>query len=525
MPRQIVRLEPLGINYDQPAHKLGPEVWSGGYNIAFQDGRARKTRGSNPLDPPLLHEAHDLRYTPTPNDFWVYCADTGVGVWDGVNQFDITPTGWGGVVVLPALPQALGPTYNLCLINNLVVANNTLSGPYYWNGVTANAMQPLPGWDALPANTYCYQMESNLYHLFALGVTEGNADYNGSRVRWSDAAPPGTVPGEWVPTPENQAGFVDLPTPTGSIVGGLTLRENMVVYKQRSCHLFQYVGGSYIYDVSTIFETVGLLAPGALCEIDGTHVVVTQDDIVQHDGNTVVSIADKAVKHEFFANLKKDLSHLVRVYLRRSAEQILIFWPNLEATEGCNRVLIYCYTDQTWSQRHLPTPAFSADVGRYASPGSAGTEWDLVPFETWQNWQDPWDYTSSSAAANYYVVGGKTYLGAITTLAQDNGQPIKSLLEKIGMDLGQVDAQKRLFRAWPKFEEGAGNSVQFQFGAAQYGNKEPTWSDPVTFNIGTDRSIPVNVQGRSLAVRLLDDGADVWSLTGIDLEFRKAGKF
>jgi hypothetical protein len=412
------------------------------------------------------------------------------------------------------------------VINNYVIGNDALSGPYWWSGVTGNPMQPLPGWDALPANTYCSQMESNLYHLFALGVIEGATDFSGSRVRWSDAAPPGTVPGEWVPTPENQAGFVDLPTPTGSIVGGQTLRENMVVYKQRSTHLFQYVGGTYIYDVSTVFETIGMLAPGAVCELDGTHVLVTQDDIVQHDGNTVTSIADKAVKHEFFSNLKASMSHLVRCYLHRQQEQVWIVWPDLEAEVGCNRVLIYCYSDQTWTQRRLAVEeAFCADVGRYATPGLAGSEWDSIPIPDWQRWIDAWDYASSSAASNLHVIGTTNNLVAVTNQGTDNGQTIVAELEKTGMDFGEIDSKKRLFRAWPRFEEGDGNTVKFQFGASDFSNKQPTWQPPVVFNIGVDRSIPVNVQGRALAVRILDDDSDTWALTGIDLEYRKAGKF
>jgi len=533
MAKQIVRLEPLGINYDQPPHKLGPEVWSGGYNVAFEDGRARKTKGSYLLDPPLLHVARDLRYTPSPSDFWVYTGPTGVGVWDGVSQHDITPVDWinTGVAAQPA-PQGVpagGPTQNLCLINNIVVVNNTIAGPYYWGGVTGSPCVPLPGWADLPANSTCNQMESNLYHLFALGMTEGAADFNGSRVRWSDAAPPGTVPGEWAPTAANQAGFVDLATPVGSIVGGLTLRENLMVYKQRSTHMFQYVGGPFVYNVSPTFETVGLLAPGAVCELDGTHVMVTQDDIVQHDGNTVTSVADKSVKREFFQNLKRDLAHLVHVHLNRTSEQIWIFYPDLTAKEGCNRILVYCYTDQTWSQRLLTTDtAYCADVGRYSGGGAAGTEWDKIPengIDTWQQWLDSWDYTTSSASSNYHVIGTKQYLAASTTQSEDNGAPISALLEKTGMDLGKIDSQKRLTRAWPRFEEGAGNTVQFQFGASEYANKEPVWSAPVNYLIGTDRSIPVNVQGRAIAVRLIDSGVDMWALTGIDLEFREAGKF
>jgi hypothetical protein len=503
-------------------------VWSGGYNVAFEDGRARKTRGSTVIQPAALHTIRDLRYTPTPNDFWAYTGPTGVAVWDGVAHYDITPASWidtRGGVMGNAVPAG-GPAQNLCVINNIIVANNTISGPYYWDGVVSAPMEPLPGWVDLPANTTCVQMESNLYHLFALGVSEGAADFNGSRVRWSDAAPPGTVPGEWVPTAENQAGFVDLATPVGSIVGALTLRENLVVYKQRSTHLFQYVGGTYVYDVSTLFETVGLLAPGAVCELDGTHIMVTQDDVVQHDGNTVMSIADKSVKNEMFRNLKASMAHLVNIHLNRQAEQVWIFWPDLEAEVGCNRIFIYCYTDQTWTQRLLSgSGAYCADIGRYSTPGLAGTEWDAIPIATWQEWLDPWDFAISSAASNYHIIGSQNYLAVATNQAQEGGNPIRALLEKQGMDFGEVDVNKRLFRAWPRFEEGAGNTVQFQFGASQFANKEPTWSPPVDFLIGKDRSIPVNVQGRSLAVRLLDDDSDMWALTGIDLEFRKSGKF
>jgi len=527
MAVEILRLQPLGINFDQPAHLLGPEVWSGGHNVIFEDSRTRKTKGFTLVNPPPLHNPEHLVYTPAGSTFWVYAGATGVGVWNGVSHTDITPLGW----VPPPPTDGLG----LCLIHNQVVLNNANIGPFYWDGLLANRMQPLPGWANLPANSYCKQMESNLYHLFALDVSEGANDYAGNRVRWSDAAPPGTVPGEWEVLPTNQANFVDLATPTGKIVGGRTLRENMVVYKERSTHLFQYVGGTYVYDVSTLFETVGLLAPEAVVELDGAHVMVTQDDVVMHDGNTIVSIADRVMKHELFDNMQRSLSHRVFLHLDRNNEQIYLGYPDFDAVDGCNQMLIYCYSDKSWTPRSFAgSPLqnatlqefYSASVGKYSQVGEAGNEWDLIPIPTWQEWQDSWEYQESSSASNQHVMGGENQLWKLTNTSLDGGQQILADVEKVGIDLGNIDEQKRITRLWPKFSEGEGNVVYIQVGASQFANDLPQWSNPVPFVIGQDRYIPCNVHGRAFGIRLSDPGsAPAWGLTGIDIEFRRAGKY
>lgn len=522
----ILRLQPLGINFDQPAHVLGPEVWTSGYNVIFEDGRTRKSKGyANVVNAPL-HIPEVLAYTPAGGDYWVYAGATGVGVWDGASHTDLTPVGW-------VAPPAGGLT--ICLINNLVVVNNQSMAPMYWTGLLGDKMQTLPGWADLPANTYAKGVAANLYHLFAFDVVEGANDYAHNRVRWSDAAQPGTVPGQWKVLATNQANFVDLATPSGRIVGGKTLRENMVLYKERSCHLFQYVGGSYVYDVSTLFETVGMMAPGCVVELDGSHVVLTQDDIIMHDGNTIVSIADKVAKHELFDNMQRNLSHRAFLHLDRNNEQIYVGWPDFDAVDGCNRMLIYCYTDKTWTERTFKgvistnstlREFYSAAVGKYAQPGEAGTEWDAIPIPSWQAWGDSWDYQASTAASNMHVMGGQSNLWKLTNTPFDAGQPILAEVMKTGIDLGEIDANKRVVRLWPRFEEGEGNTVYIQVGVSEFANREPVWMPPAPFTIGQDRSIPVNQRGRALAIRISDDGgAETWALTGIDVEFRKAGRY
>ncbi len=514
-----IALTPLGLNTDQPPHLLGPEVWSAGSNIVFDDQRTRKAPGYEVLQPATLFLPLQLIYTSfNDQDYWVYVGNDGVGVFNNTDHFDITPATW-----LSPIPGEA----TICLINNVVVVNNPVTEPYFWDGVTSNIMLPLPGWDALPTGSIADVMISNLYHLFALNMTENSVNFAGNRVRWSDVAQPGTVPGEWEVLLTNQASFIDIPTPEGKIIGGLTMREDLMVYKERSTHVFRYIGGTFVYELHTVFETTGMLARHCVVELDGTHIVVTQDDIIRHDGVNVDSLVEKQVKRAIFDNLNKELAHHVFLHLDKSHEEIWVGFPTLTAIAGCNALLVYNYTDKTWTLRYFAKEFFDAAVGNFDGPGTAGAEWDLIPLDTWQDWIGTWNNASSVAQKNTHLMAGADnelwHLG-VSTL--NGGEEFAGFVEKISMDLGHIDIRKRVTRVWPKFQEGSGNTVYISVGMSESEFERPTWTAQMPFVIGTDRSIPVNVEGRAFAFRVEDNGdAPVWSLTGFDIEFRLGGRF
>ena len=172
------------------------DAWNMARNVLFRNGESVAAGNDLPVFPFASTNPETMVYVePFDTGYWVYASEDGVFATDGSVEYDITPTLWTGFTS--------GTVWTSCVINGLAVVNASTSAPVWWDGNPANPCTILPDWEV---GGRCLCMRAHKAFLFAIGYISDN----GARVKWSDAAEPGTVPQVWTPAADNLAGFVDL---------------------------------------------------------------------------------------------------------------------------------------------------------------------------------------------------------------------------------------------------------------------------------------------------------------------------
>ena len=204
-----------GVNEDIPPQLLPPDVYSSVKNFEPFDIGMRSSRGNAPAFPGALFDPEYMAYNKAAAEFyWLYASSAGIGVTDGQNHFDITPA--GGV-------SSVWPTgWTDAMLNNLVVLNNNVDPPVWWNNEPSSPMEVLPGW---PAGWTARAIRSFNYNLIAMDITDGASQFI-SKLAWSDSSE--GIPDSWDPLPENSAGDNVLADSIGALVDGVQVLKDVI---------------------------------------------------------------------------------------------------------------------------------------------------------------------------------------------------------------------------------------------------------------------------------------------------------
>ena len=107
------------------------------------------------------------------------------------------------------------------------------------------------------------------------------------------------------------------------------MANTMFIYKERSIWKMNFIGGTFIFQFDTFLEDVGILAPRCVCmDITGTrHVVVTQDDIIVHNGNTPESILTDRQRITLFNSMNRDAAQTCFMFNNKVKDEIWFCFP------------------------------------------------------------------------------------------------------------------------------------------------------------------------------------------------------
>ena len=357
-PKQLLRLRPRrGIATDLPDWSAPPDVISQGDNILFRDGIATRAPSTSAVyDPPSVAPliARNLQVEST--NYWLYCGATASYVVQTSVHTDITHAG-------TQQSQTDISRLSLELLNNVPVFNNALDEPMYWDGQVTSNFVDLPGWTA---GETCRFLVPHRFHLFAFAIDRA-AGYFPNEIYWSDAAAPGNVPSAWTPAATNEAGSTSLSDTPGELVSAKNLRSSLAIYKNGSTHLADYIGGEEVFAFRTLFSQAGALTRHSVADINGAHLVVTDGDVVVHDGQTIRSIANKRRRNYLFNALDQDnFANLFTVYYRERNE-VWICFPETGSADGyATRAMVYDVANDSWGDRELSNIAYAAtgNMGR-----------------------------------------------------------------------------------------------------------------------------------------------------------------
>lgn len=464
---------------------------------------------------------------------WIYQTSDGkVGITDGTLHYDQTPVGW----VVPA--AGVAAPWTGCLINETPVVNSIGSIPAWWSlvvGPVAFAAQvnSLPGW---PTDWRCQAMRQYRYHLVALGVTQGGVSIP-DQINWSDRAPPGTIPAEWVASATNEAGDASVSQGAGVLVDGFPLRDRFLLYKSGgTVYAMDYVGGVQVMQLSPIFNDVTIWGRNCVAEVGTGHVVFGDGDIIYHDGHTRDSIVNGRLRREIFSKMDPTNGPLTAfAFADQVNDEAWIcipqagdYWPTL--------AYVWNRNTNSWGSRSLPwgAAAMAAGTVQLNAPGqnwNADTQIWNADFSRWNDVAGTRSALSRQASAPLAAGGVGAFVQLEVGNVQLDGSPCISSVTVRALRLlpGNRSVVRRVF---PRVAGPAGTLFRVRVGGQDAPADPLIWGPWVPWTLGADDGIgaPVMVSARYISVQFEDDpdqGVPIggWLADGLDVEFVEGSRW
>lgn len=227
----------------------------------------------------------------------------------------------------------------------------------------------------------CERVRAFNNRLFALNMKEteenGVIRHYPQRIRWSNFASENKAPKLWddladLRDPEDNnnaegtlkalvngyAGYIDLADTQGDLMDIFPLKDYLFAYTEFETYVGTPTMNAYQpMTFKKLFNDSGILAPGCVCEIEGGQFVVTQNDIILHNGATKRSIATSIVKDKIIREINTINPAATKVYLHSDKKEVWIMYvpPGMpKDTWYCSKAAIWNYEYETWSFYELP---------------------------------------------------------------------------------------------------------------------------------------------------------------------------
>lgn len=517
----------IGIVADTPPEELPFNAWTAGKNVRMSEGKVERFLGHLQIfDPPTVAPHFLMNFwSPVGTNFWLLPGLQKVYVWDGSAHTNITRQS-AGVDVNYSATAILGWTGGL--LGDIPVINNGVDDPQQWSPqLVATKLAALSNW---PASTKCAALRVFGRYLVALDVTKSGTRYS-QMVKWSHRAAAGAVPSSWDPTDSTiDAAEFTISETNGACLDCAKLKGNInIVYKEDSCYIMQYVGGNQVFDIRTLFSTLGMIGKRCMVEIpEGRHVVFALDDVVVHNGSSAQSILVDKLKKRLFSTI--DSTNFKHCFLAHNAgfKEVWICYPETGSTY-CNKAIIWNYEKKTLGMRDLPNVTY-IDSGS-VDPDAGSDAWSVASGD-WQSDTSVWGEAAFNPAKKRMLMAApadtKLYYPDAGNTA--NGTVQQCYVERTGLGIPfeqgsppDLESSKFFQRIWPRITGTNGAIITVTAGIQEVAGGPVEWAPSQNFTIGTQNSFDVFKRGKLLALRF-ESNADVnWALQGYQVELRKSG--
>ncbi|NNF99485.1 MAG: hypothetical protein HKM93_08915 [Desulfobacteraceae bacterium] len=398
----------------------------------------------------------------------------------------------------------------------IMIITNLIDAMRKWTG--AGVISALGG---TPPQANCLCVYEN--YLMCGHTTESGTLFP-RRVRWSALANGESYPAE---------NFADLRKTTDWVISLKLMRERLAVYKEKSISFMDHVGGGLTFDlVENYINGVGAISDASVVafgETQEAHYFIGSDlNVYEFDGidHRVIEGVDTIIK-----NVNPDKKP--RISGTADKEDHKVIWAIPSGTdETCRDLLIYDVRDHSWWVKEAEAIAVS-------SFGTALLEetytWDTLPFDTWEEWDDPGGWNSRNMLSNapLILVGGADgYVRKLVGGVNDDGADLPSRYRYPFDNLdGSDDNLKLVNRVIIEVENKGSGDIAFQV-FTDHNDQNPAAIDEdgntsATIALsGTDsnakfvyHSVDIAVEGYAFQWRL-SSGNTAWSgrVIGIDYE-------
>ena len=469
------------------------------------------------------------------------------------------------------------PWYH-AIISNCAVATTHYETPQV-KEFDSEYFTDLPGWgeqtvvdaDGNPSvkkyNWKCERVRAFNNRLFALNMRESNASgvttHYPLRLRWSNFAEENKAPELWddyaydravtsdlaanivgqTEALENgYAGYIDLADSNGSLLDVLPLKDYLFVYTEFETYIGSPTNNTYQpLMFKKLFNDSGILAPECVVEVEGGHFVVTQNDVILHNGASKKSIASNRVKNMLINEICLVNPIATRVHLHQDKKEVWVLYVGPgepKESFACTKAAVWNYEFDTWSFRTIP---YSYCIGLVDPPVlERGPIWADFQEITWD---DPsidklvWRKDATNFRQRVTIIGSflkgfyQVDIGALDYIYDRTNdvvieKPLEMRLERTGIDFDNITNewnQKHINRFRPQVT-GTG-TYTFEAGGSQFSNEYGHNHSTKEYRVGVDRHVAVRLNHPYLFYNVIDNDVNSnASMNGLTIEFAVGGR-
>ena len=355
---------------DVPSNALGPTEYNSGLNVEADVRGMKKVNGDQAFLSAIPGNVIFIDGNYRDSATWVYIAATREGRWYMLTASGITniTPGYGAnpSVALSGYSDDINITTSW--VGSVFFINDTLRSPMYyrptdteikiydtapdnfvWNyGTGVNATRAAFVRNFCSPNVGNILIAGNLTEDLSSGLT---VNYP-TTVRWSQAFANTGVPATWVPTLSNIANEQEVPV-RGPLVDGFFLGGNFYVCSYWDTVVFSPIAyqstTAPIFGVRLFNQGRGLLNNNCWANTDQNVYGIDSRDIWVFDGSNFNSLGNQKVRNYFFSNLSPTYQDRLFMVNNTQKYQIEIYYPDLNSTGWCNKMLSWRYDLNVWN--------------------------------------------------------------------------------------------------------------------------------------------------------------------------------
>lgn len=520
---KISNVGQLGFIPDINPYDVAPNAWGVADRVAFNYGVAKSylgftmtsAVGSVSVTPNFIVTNKDIRGT----DYLVYAGQTKIYGFFNSGHNNLTRTAAGLDVDYSA---SSFNAWQHAFINGILILNNGTDQPQQWATATATPrMANLTGWTSVwKANSI--RTFSNF--LVAVNVTKSGVVFP-QMVKWSTSASLGAVPISWDELSlTNDSGEVELADTPDVCIDSLSLKDIHIIYKEKSTWGMRFVGFPDIFQFYKIFDQVGIMSKNCVGELNGYHYVLTENDIIRHDGNSYSSIVDQRIKEYIFSQLDFDNKRNCFLHIQ-SLDKLVIVGVPFSST-FVNRLFIYDTRFDTWAQYSI-SPIYSI-----SDPGNiqTGAVWD-TDAGTWDTDSSVWN---EGSGLSKFLLAGSTLSNILFNVFSGQNANEADFVVEINregfsfLDNGfaqQDQILKRINYIKPEISAGAGTQITISIGTKINYDDLFDWQTSRLFTVGQTKQLWFFATGRYFGVRFQSQNQQEWELKSYTLDVEAVGTY
>jgi len=510
---------------DVPSNALGANEYNNGLNVEADVRGIKKISGEEailsqvPGNPVFV----DGGFRGT---IWTYIVATSAGKWYAITAAgitNITPgVGANPNVALSGYSDDVNITTSW--VGNVFFINDALRPPMYFLPTATEIYL----YGSAPDN-YVWNYESNVSavraefvrnfcspnvgNILIAGnltkdfISSGTTVNYPTTVRWSQSFANTGVPATWQPTLTNIANEQEIPL-RGPIVDGFFLGANFYVCSYWDTVIFAPL--SYQNSTAPIFgvrlfnQGRGLINNNCWSNTDANVYGVDSRDIWIFDGSNFNPLGNQKVRDYFFRNLNTTYSDRLFMVNNTQKNQIEIYYPDLNSTGWCNKMLSWRYDLQVWNApKDVANACNACEAPKYVSGA--------------------FKYASRTVS---YLTGGVTSQKIIQTGIGNsfiNSGAIPALFQRdnivLQTDKGPVPYSSKVYTHRLLPEVSGSGTMNITVGGANSTAQTPTYGQTGVVSIATDTPWVTTQQNnvRTISVKVeSNDATDTWNLTALN---------